>query len=731
MRLLKFLPLSIVSVFAFNCSSVADFKEHNGHYYTVTKDKLTFLEAKTFAKNNGCYLAIPNDQAENDFLKLLIPTPKYAWIGIYDPNNTSNYCYDNENCAFDDSRFMTIKNQPLTYTNWAKQQPDNLVKPYDIQNGKAMVALGEHWVAMSSIDGKWADFGNHYDEYNNPVKFYALIECDKMPDCYIPPSNVDDSWGKTPKCNTQIYDDTTGAVTPGQTFDCLQDPNGEYYCPADLAPCSEEWDYTDSYVVEHTGVVRDYTDLICPDGGELVNGKCRKKAIVSHANYVKTITTYQARIQISRDGIGHVKVADCKIYKIEASAPKSWNNYNTTLWTGNEYIPPYYKTYFSHKTRHHNWVKLKCINNTIYYNTRNDHTGHNRINYYVITVDGAKEVMQCPDGYSVDYYTSWDCYRVTCPKGYSSYDGVYCYTNPTCPNNYSKEGNKCVKTINYTYYEYLCSGANKYGNPYEPIDKGGCYKTDPNPNKENPELANTCNSPTPPPNNCRAKTYQCVPAPDRKCVYVNNKWQCSPYPCVGEGVGDYNVENIDTPVGINDKKNNGWDSNGQCDGKIYIFNGRDMRCRSDDIFFGLTGGGCCDKDKVFFGLIKCKEDERFLAKKNEKKECHYIGEYCSKKLDLLVAKICIQHKQTYCCFNSKLARIIQEQGRKQLKMGWGSPKSPDCRGFTPEEFQKIDFSRIDLSEFYNDISQNISAQVQQGISNYIKDKVTNYLNDMK
>lgn len=39
---------------------------------------------------------------------------------------------------------------------------------------------------------------------------------------------------------------------------------------------------------------------------------------------------------------------------------------------------------------------------------------------------------------------------------------------------------------------------------------------------------------------------------------------------------------------------------------------KDNRCRSKDKFFGLTdgGGGCCDNDKVFIGLIPCKEDEK-------------------------------------------------------------------------------------------------------------------------
>ena len=66
----------------------------------------------------------------------------------------------------------------------------------------------------------------------------------------------------------------------------------------------------------------------------------------------------------------------------------------------------------------------------------------------------------------------------------------------------------------------------------------------------------------------------------------------------------------------------------------------------------------------------------------------YIGNFCSKKLSLGLVKICVQKSDSYCAFNSSLARIIQEQGREQLGISWGSAESPKCRGFTVEEFQK-------------------------------------------
>ena len=40
-----------------------------------------------------------------------------------------------------------------------------------------------------------------------------------------------------------------------------------------------------------------------------------------------------------------------------------------------------------------------------------------------------------------------------------------------------------------------------------------------------------------------------------------------------------------------------------------------------------------------------------------------------------------------CCFNSMLARIVNEQGRAQVGKGWGGAQSPDCSGFTVAQLQ--------------------------------------------
>ena len=105
--------------------------------------------------------------------------------------------------------------------------------------------------------------------------------------------------------------------------------------------------------------------------------------------------------------------------------------------------------------------------------------------------------------------------------------------------------------------------------------------------------------------------------------------------------------------------------------------------------------------------------------------CHKVGEYCKKEW----LGDCVQVAASFCCFNSKMGRIIHEQGREQLETfdGWGDPSSPDCRGFTPEEFRALDFSRIDMSEYYEDLVY----ETQEDITKSIKETTEGYFDSVQ
>ena len=100
-------------------------------------------------------------------------------------------------------------------------------------------------------------------------------------------------------------------------------------------------------------------------------------------------------------------------------------------------------------------------------------------------------------------------------------------------------------------------------------------------------------------------------------------------------------------------------------------------------------------------MMSCNEDEGKLAMKEGARLCHTIGTWCSSCIRILGSCVsCIEHTTSKCCFNSMLARIVNEQGRAQIGKGWGGAESPDCSGFTVAQLQSLDFAAMDLSEFY-------------------------------
>lgn len=117
--------------------------------------------------------------------------------------------------------------------------------------------------------------------------------------------------------------------------------------------------------------------------------------------------------------------------------------------------------------------------------------------------------------------------------------------------------------------------------------------------------------------------------------------------------------------------------------------------------------------------LSCDSTEQVMAMKRGQNLCVHIETYCSSK----VLKVCVEKKERHCCFNSKLAKIINRQGRAQLGMPMNS-----CGGFNQAQLQALDFSRIDLSEFIADIvpkdvpASTMSNRVQQTVNQ----KVQNY-----
>jgi conjugal transfer mating pair stabilization protein TraN len=135
----------------------------------------------------------------------------------------------------------------------------------------------------------------------------------------------------------------------------------------------------------------------------------------------------------------------------------------------------------------------------------------------------------------------------------------------------------------------------------------------------------------------------------------------------------------------------------------HIFTGKAMECSKN-----ITGfKNCCGIKSSGWGtgwLASCDEKEKELAQKRGDSLAVRVGDYCYKK----VLGTCTSRHYVYCVFPSKIARIIQESGRRdQLHISFGDINNDhhiaDCRGITPEELSHINFDLVDFSELVNDL----------------------------
>ena len=124
----------------------------------------------------------------------------------------------------------------------------------------------------------------------------------------------------------------------------------------------------------------------------------------------------------------------------------------------------------------------------------------------------------------------------------------------------------------------------------------------------------------------------------------------------------------------------------------------------------------------------CEEEEMETVSQIAVKNCHYVGSYCSKK----GLGFCVVKQKSYCCFQSQLGRIINEQIRlqkeeKTLEDGtvvlvpkiqdWGSAKDPYCEGLSVEDLNKVDWDAIDLSEWTRLLEENnLNMDQQKGLT---------------
>ncbi|KAB2832469.1 MAG: hypothetical protein F9K49_08070, partial [Caedimonadaceae bacterium] len=235
----------------------------------------------------------------------------------------------------------------------------------------------------------------------------------------------------------------------------------------------------------------------------------------------------------------------------------------------------------------------------------------------------------------------------------------------------------------------------------------------------------------------------CGPLRARGCVQINSVCKQSvgnicvaytqTYQCQGGSKRSYQITGGNTPFCLDGScRDQSFEANDEMmsslaqlsllkdmQGKINsIFTGEEHRCSKHILSFK----DCCGSGKGWgksLGLGGCSANEKLLQVKRQSHLCHYVGTYCAKK----VLGKCVKKKSSFCCFRSKLLKAFHEQGRRQINLGWGEPKEPLCRGFTINEIQRIDFSKLDLREAFEDLIKHYSPQKLQGMGEKVGERL--------
>lgn len=123
-----------------------------------------------------------------------------------------------------------------------------------------------------------------------------------------------------------------------------------------------------------------------------------------------------------------------------------------------------------------------------------------------------------------------------------------------------------------------------------------------------------------------------------------------------------------------------------------IFKGEKFECEK----YPLSLRDCCTDSGFLEGIINCPKPLQDLQKAKVEGRVAFIGDYQDKFYQTT--------KFVYCIFPSKLSGIVQIQGRLgQLGIPFGMPKKPNCRGITPQELERINFSALNLSPIVSEL----------------------------
>jgi hypothetical protein len=139
----RFLALLLSTAVGIGSAKVLLTAEYKGHRYHLL-DQKEWAEQNREAQSNGWYLVAITDEEENNFIRTTFAGPRgNVWIGLTDESS--------------EGRFYWTNGEPLTYTFWAPNEPNN-----DQSEG--------NWVHMYET--------GHWNDELKSRQFFAVAEED-------------------------------------------------------------------------------------------------------------------------------------------------------------------------------------------------------------------------------------------------------------------------------------------------------------------------------------------------------------------------------------------------------------------------------------------------------------------------------------------------------------------------------------------------------------------------
>lgn len=162
-----------------------------------------------------------------------------------------------------------------------------------------------------------------------------------------------------------------------------------------------------------------------------------------------------------------------------------------------------------------------------------------------------------------------------------------------------------------------------------------------------------------------------------------------------------------------------------------IFKATNITCR---VVYKTNRFNFCNKHQDGWGASN-GEKELHKAQREGRAVIAYPDTYCSEFKKILGHRTCVQKRQSWCVFQSKLAKMIQVEARRQLGINFGTvggkTNHADCRGLTAKEVSAIQFDTPQMQQALNELAQVFESKKRLPEQTQVTDRATEQVKEQQ